>query len=145
MPPNFFWGMVGHRGIFRSKTWIHTFIINTMTFLFFRYALHKKPTNTVIMKKKYPLKCVCVYRKNKTNGKCLSHFLQVSNFVLHWSINGGGYMELWYVIFRRKLISTRSFFDILWNTYSLDVICILPHEVVIYDIKFFATSYFFHK
>ena len=26
--------------------------------------------------------------------------------------------------------------------YSLDVICILPHEVVVYDIKFFAVIYF---
>ena len=26
--------------------------------------------------------------------------------------------------------------------YSLDVICLLPHEVVVYDIKIFATSYF---
>ena len=29
--------------------------------------------------------------------------------------------------------------------YWLDVICLLPHEVVVYDIKIFATSYFFSK
>ena len=28
--------------------------------------------------------------------------------------------------------------------YWLDVICLLPHEVVVYDIKIFATSYFFN-
>ena len=37
-------------------------------------------TNTVILKKKkYPLKCVCMYRRNDPNGEFLSHFLQVSN------------------------------------------------------------------
>ena len=29
--------------------------------------------------------------------------------------------------------------------YSLDVICLLPHEVVVYDIKIFVTSYFFNN
>ena len=37
------------------------------------------------------------------------------------------------------------YFDILLNMYSLDVICLLPHEVVVYDIKIIATSYFFNK
>ena len=37
------------------------------------------------------------------------------------------------------------YFDILLNMYSLDVICLLPHEVVVYDIKIFANSYFFNK
>ena len=37
------------------------------------------------------------------------------------------------------------YFDILLNMYSLDVIGLLPHKVVVYDIKIFATSYFFNK
>ena len=46
--------------------------------------MHFVDTNTVILKKqKYPLKCVCMYRKNNPNGEFLSHFLQVSKFVLH--------------------------------------------------------------
>ena len=41
-------------------------------------------TNTVILKKqKYPMKCVSMYRENNPNVEFLSHFLQVSKFVLH--------------------------------------------------------------
>ena len=35
-------------------------------------------TNTVNLKKKYPLKCVCIYRKNNTNDEFLSHFFYKS-------------------------------------------------------------------
>ena len=45
--------------------------------------MHFVDTNTVILKKKYPLKCVCMYRKNNPNGKFFIDFLQVSKFVLH--------------------------------------------------------------
>ena len=46
--------------------------------------MHFVDSNTVILKKqKYPLKCVCMYRKNNPNGEFLSNFLQVSKFVLH--------------------------------------------------------------
>ena len=45
--------------------------------------MHFVDTNTVNLKnQKYPKKCVCMYRKNNPNGKFLSHFLQVSKFVL---------------------------------------------------------------
>ena len=47
------------------------------------------------------------------------------------------FAENWYL--------QEMYFDILLNMYSLDVICLLPHEVVVYDIKIFATSYFFNK
>ena len=46
--------------------------------------MHFVDTNTAILKnEKYPLKWVCMYRKNNPNGEFLSHFLQVYKFVLH--------------------------------------------------------------
>ena len=37
--------------------------------------MHFLDTNTVNLKiQKYPLKCDCVYRKNKSNDEFLSHF-----------------------------------------------------------------------
>ena len=53
--------------------------------IFFHFLdMHFVDTNTVILKKtKCPLKCVCMYQKNNSNGEFLGHFLQVYNFVLH--------------------------------------------------------------
>ena len=46
--------------------------------------MHFVDTDTVILKnQKYPLKCVCMYRKNNPNGEFSRNFLQVSKFVLH--------------------------------------------------------------
>ena len=57
--------------------------------------MHFVDTNTVILKNQnYPLKCVCMYRKNNLNNEFLSNFLQVSKFVLHLSTNSRGYPEL---------------------------------------------------
>ena len=57
--------------------------------------MHSLDTKAVILKnQKYLLKCVCIYRKNNPNGDFLSNFLQVSKFVLHWSTNRRGYLEL---------------------------------------------------
>ena len=57
--------------------------------------MHFVDTYTVILKnRKYPIKFVCMYRKNNHKGEFLSHFLQVSKFVLHCSTNGRGYPEL---------------------------------------------------
>ena len=57
--------------------------------------MHFVDTNIVILKnQKYPLKCVCMYRKNNPNGEFLSYFSQVSKFVLRGSTNSRGYPEL---------------------------------------------------
>ena len=45
--------------------------------------MHLVDNNNVILKKKNPLKCVCMYQKNNPNEEFLSYFLQVSKFVLH--------------------------------------------------------------
>ena len=108
--------------------------------------MHFLDTNAVILKnQKYLLKCVCIYRKNNPNGEFWAIFYKSLNLCstdqltveIIRNCNTPLFAENWYL--------QEMYFDILLNMYSLDVICLLPHEVVVYDIKIFATSYFFNK
>ena len=96
--------------------------------------MHFVDTNTVILKKNiYQNVFVCTEKTTLTANFCA---------ILYKSLSLCSTDQLTVDIIRnsRKI-------DIYKNCMLIcyDVICVLPHEVVVYDIQFFATSYFFNK
>ena len=108
--------------------------------------MHFVDTNTVMLNNQnYPYNVFVCTGKTTLTTNFLDLFYKALNLCstdqltveVIRNCNMSFFAENWYL--------QELYFDILWNTYSLDVICLLPHEVVVYDIKFFATSYFFNK